>query len=50
MINEEDPVLTVLNKDNNLQELLSDISVSDTRAILLGTLGIVLNVYLNCLS
>ena len=37
MINEGD---LPLNEDNNLQELLSEISVSDTRAILFGTLGI----------
>ena len=43
MTNEEEPVL---NKDNNL---LSDISVSDTRAILFGTFGS-FSINLNCLS
>ena len=45
MINEGD---SLLNKDNDLQELFSDISVSNTRAILFGTFGIVfLNRHLN---
>lgn len=39
MISEGD---LLLNKDNSLQELLSEISVSDTRSILFGTLGIYL--------
>lgn len=39
MISEGD---LLLNKDNNLQDLLSEISVSDTRSILFGTLGIYL--------
>ena len=37
MINEED---SLLNKDNDLQELFPVNSISDTRAILFGTFGI----------
>lgn len=39
MISERD---LLLNNDNSLQELLSEISVPDTRSILFGTLGIYL--------